>query len=201
MQQAFDADPEGMAARVRAAQAGDAAAFRDLVEACMRGIYALGYRMLGNHEDADDVAQETFIRAWEALQRYDARYSFPGWLRTIATRLALNVLEKRRRRRTEGGDTFDTAAATRAAGTPGPDAEVEAMETQMLVSRALQALPEEFRVPLLLRTHEELSYEEIATALAIPVGTVMSRLHRARAMIRHELERAGVRAGERRQHE
>jgi len=200
MRQAFDDDPEAMAARVRAAQSGDAEAYRELVEACKRSVYALGYRMLGNHDDADDVAQETFVRAWEALQRYDARYSFPGWLRTIATRLALNVLEKRRRRRTEGGETFDAAAGTQAAATPGPDAEVEALETRTLLARALQALPDEFRVPLLLRTHEELSYVEIATALAIPVGTVMSRLHRARAMVRRELEQSGVRASGRRDH-
>ena len=201
MREGFGADPEGMAARVRAAQAGDAAAFRELVEASMRDIHALGYRMLGNHDDADDVAQETFVRAWEALARYDERYSFTGWLRTIATRLALNVADKRRRRRTDGGETFEDVAATRAATAPGPDAEVEARETQALLAHALRALPEEFRLPLVLRTFEELSYADIAAALAIPVGTVMSRLHRARSLIRRELERAGVRAAERRPHE
>lgn len=200
MQRVFDDEPEAMSRLVRAAQEGDPEAFRQLVEACMRPIYTLGHRMLGSHDDADDVAQETFVRAWRALERYDPRYSFLGWLRTIATRLALNEIEKRRRRQTEGGDSFDVATETQAANAPGPDAALEALETETVLSRALRALPDEYRLPLLLRTYEELSYAEIARSLDIPVGTVMSRLHRARRMLRQELEARGVRASARREH-
>ena len=193
-------EPEALAALVRAAQAGDAAAFRELVETYKRPVYALGYRMLGNHDDADDVAQETFVRAWSALERYDPRYSFLGWLRTIATRLALNSIDKRRRRRTEGGEAFELAAMAAPAPNPGPDAELEAQEVGSMLEQALRDLPEEFRLPLLLRSHDELSYAEIAAALAIPVGTVMSRLHRARTLLRQALEGRGVRSSRRREH-
>ncbi len=199
MQRGGDEEPEALAALVRAAQAGDTAAFRELVDATKRPVYALGYRMLGNHDDADDVAQETFVRAWSALERYDPRYSFLGWLRTIATRLALNVIDKRRRRRTEGGETFELAAEASAAPNPGPDAELEAREMGSVLEQALRELPEEFRRPLLLRTHEELSYAEIAKALAIPVGTVMSRLHRARTLLRQALEARGMQRSARRE--
>jgi RNA polymerase sigma-70 factor (ECF subfamily) len=175
-------------ALVRAARAGDAGAFRQLVEAYMRPIYALGRRLLSDHDDADDLAQETFVRAYQALGRYDERYGFHAWLRTIATRLALNEIAKRRRRRTEGGELFEAAAETRAEAAPGPDAELEAGEMRERLQAALASLPEEFRTALVLRTHEGLSYEEIAHTLGVPIGTVMSRIHRARCLLRERLE-------------
>ena len=177
---------------VRRAQAGDAAAFRQLVESSMRPIYALARRLLRDHDEADDVAQETFVRAWQALERYDGRSSFLGWLRTIATRLALNVIAKRRRRQTTGGEDFERAAETRASTTPGPEAQFEGAEAHSALAWVLHQLPDEFRLPLLLRTYEELSYAEIARQLEIPVGTVMSRLHRARRLVRQGLESRGV---------
>jgi RNA polymerase sigma-70 factor (ECF subfamily) len=156
--------------------------------------------MMGRHEDADDVAQETFVRAWEALERYDESYSFHGWLRTIATRLALNELDKRRRRRTQGGEAFELAAESRADAAPGPDAVVEAREMAERLERIVQALPDEARIPLVLRTVEELSYDEIARILQIPVGTVMSRLHRARKQVRAALQASGAAPDEGREH-
>lgn len=171
-----------------AAQEGDHEAFRRFVEMHMRAVYAIAYRFMGNHDDADDVAQETFVRAWQAVERYDARYSPYTWLRTIATRLAVNELEKRRRRQTEGGERFEVAAETHRAATPGPAEELEAREASGRVERALASLPDDYRAALVLRTYEELSYEEIARALGIPIGTVMSRIHRARRMLRERLE-------------
>lgn len=182
---------------VQDARAGDAGAFRRLVEAYMRPIYALGYRLLGNHDDADDLAQETFVRAWQALGRYDERYTVYTWLRTIVTRLALNEIDKRRRRRTEGGELFDAAAEAHMDCAPGPEAEFEGLETRSRIEAALASLPEEFRVPLVLRTYEELSYDEIAVQLGIPAGTVMSRIHRARGLLRQRLESGGAPVGRR----
>jgi len=187
MHRAIEEDPRRIAGIVRAARNGDANAFRTLVETFMQPIYALAHRMMRNHDDADDVAQETFVRAWQALERYDDRYSFHGWLRTIATRLALNVLDKRRRHRTQGGEAFDLASETRADGRPAPDVEAEARELQERLESIVENLPDEFRIPLVLRTYEELSYDEIARILDVPPGTVMSRLHRARQQVRHAL--------------
>ena len=200
MHSADGLDSEDIQELVRAARAGKSREFGQLVEAFQRPIYALAYRMMRNHADADDVAQETFIRAWSAIERYDPSYSFLGWLRTIATRLALNMIEKRRRRRTEGGEAFDLASEQHATTAPGPDTAVEGSEMQRALQAALGRLPDDYRLPLLLRTNEELSYAEIAKTLEIPVGTVMSRLHRARTLLRGELEAHGLGASPRRGH-
>jgi len=172
---------------VRAARRGEAAAFSRLVAMHMRAIYSVGYRLMRNHDDADDVAQETFVRAYHALARYDETYSFYTWLRTIATRVALNEIDKRRRRRTTGGESFDTAAETVPAGAADPADDLAGEELRVALEEALGTLPEEFRAVLVLRTHEELSYDEIARTLDIPVGTVMSRLSRARRQLREAL--------------
>ncbi len=200
MHSADGLDAQAMEALLSAARAGKSREFGRLVEAFQRPIYALAYRMLRDHADADDVAQETFVRAWTAIERYDPSYSFLGWLRTIATRLALNRIEKRRRRRTEGGEVFDHASESYASNAPGPDTAVEGSEMQRVLQAGLARLPDEYRVPLLLRATEELSYAEIAKTLEIPVGTVMSRLHRARALLRRELESHGLGSSPRRGH-
>ncbi|MFQ5599961.1 MAG: RNA polymerase sigma factor [Candidatus Krumholzibacteriia bacterium] len=173
---------------VRAARARHPGAFRQLVEMYMRSIYGIAYRLMGNHDDADDVAQETFVRAYEALERYDERYTMYTWLRTIATRVALNEIDKRRRRQTAGGERFEVAAQTVQETAANPEESFEGEETRRRLEKALATLPEEFRVTLTLRTYDELSYAEIAAALGVPVGTVMSRIHRARRMLRDALE-------------
>lgn len=139
---------------------------------------------MGNHDDADDVAQETFVRAYQALDRYDESFTFYTWLRTIATRVAWNELAKRRRRRTTGGESFDLASERVAATAPDPLAQASETETHDRLRRAVEALPDDFRTVLVLRVFEDLAYAEIADVLGIPIGTVMSRLSRARAMLR-----------------
>lgn len=182
------ADADAVRALARAAAGGDAAAFRRLVELHMRAVYAVAYRILRDADDADDVAQETFVRAHQALARYDARFTFYTWLRTIATRLALNELAKRRRRRTEGGETFEAAADTVATDAPDAAETLAGEELRRTLDVALGQLPEEFRSVLVLRVNEAMSYAEIAAALEVPIGTVMSRLSRARALVRRALE-------------
>jgi RNA polymerase sigma-70 factor (ECF subfamily) len=157
----------------------------------MRAVYALGYGFFRNADDADDVAQETFVRAYQALDRYDARFTFYTWLRTIATRVALNEIAKRRRRRTEGGESFETAAETVAGETPDPIDTLSAAELQGELQVALAGVPPEYRAVLVLRAQDGLSYAEIAAILDIPPGTVMSRLHRARALVRRALGTQG----------
>jgi len=158
----------------------------------MRAVYALGYSFLRNADDADDVAQETFVRAYQALDRYDERYTFYTWLRTIATRVALNEIAKRRRRKTDAGEAFETAAETVAGENPDPIDALSEAELQTALQAALAGVPPEYRAVLVLRTQDGLSYAEIAAILDIPAGTVMSRLHRARAIVRRAL---GTRGG------
>lgn len=177
---------------VKAARAGDAQAFRRLVESHMRAVYSLGYRLLRNADDADDVAQETFVRAYQALDRYDERYTFYTWLRAIATRLALNEIAKRRRRRTDGGEAFEAAAETIPGAERDPFEGIAGGELQAAIETALDEIPPDYRAVLVLRAYEDLSYAEIASTLEIPVGTVMSRLSRARQHVRQILAARGV---------
>lgn len=150
----------------------------------MRAVYTLARRLMGNHDDADDVAQETFVRAYQALDRYDESFAFYTWLRTIATRVAWNELAKRKRRRTSGGETFDLAAERVAGAAADPVALAAEAETRERLRRAVDALPGDFRAVVALRAFEDLSYAEIAEVLDIPIGTVMSRLSRARSLLR-----------------
>jgi RNA polymerase sigma-70 factor (ECF subfamily) len=181
------ARPDDVRAWVRAARGGDSSAFRRLVETHMRAVYALGYRLLGDADDADDVAQETFVRAYRALDRYDERYSFYTWLRAIATRVALNEIAKRKRRRTDRGEAFDTATDTVADDRADAVEALADVELRARVQTGLASLPEEYRAVLVLRAEQQMSYAEIAAALDVPVGTVMSRLHRGRSLLRRAL--------------
>jgi RNA polymerase sigma-70 factor (ECF subfamily) len=169
------------------ASRGDPAACRVLVERYQRPIFALLSRLLsraGRGGLVEDLAQETFLRAFRALPTFrpggPARPS--TWLLTIATRLALDVL----RSRAPELDTLD-----RARGVPSPsraDETVERELTAKTITRAVEALAPEYRAAFLLREAHELSYEEVARALDVDLGTVKSRLSRARAALRVALE-------------
>lgn len=192
---AFDAantppDPEEAARHrqdvewVRRVRAGDVEAFGLLVEAHAGRLHGLLRRFLRDDDDVADVAQEALVRAFRSLDRYDATRPFYPWLRRIAVNLALNELAKRKvRRPVEDAEELllqlpDGAAA---------DAPAEARDLAEAVEQALEAIPVEFAAVFRLRVHEELSYAEIAEAMDIPIGSVMSRLSRARARLAQAL--------------
>lgn len=176
-------DSKELLARLRA---GDRRAFEELVRAQQHRVYGLALRMLGNAAEAQDVAQEVFIRAHRGLAEFrgDARLS--TWLYTIASRLCLNRLAKSERQVIHPGDE---ALGRIADARPGPDEALERDELDEALRLAIAELPEERRVVVLLRDVEGLAYEEIAEILALPVGTVRSRLHRARLDLKEQLER------------
>jgi RNA polymerase sigma-70 factor (ECF subfamily) len=163
---------------------GEPGAFEDLVIAHQHRVYGLALRMLGRPAEAEDVAQEVFFRAHRGLAgfRGDARLS--TWLHTICSRLCLTRLAERRQR----GDPDDTALATLADGRAGPEEHAARGELATALQAALDRLDPERRLVVLLRDVEGLAYEEIAAALDLPVGTVRSRLSRARAELRERLD-------------
>jgi RNA polymerase sigma-70 factor (ECF subfamily) len=167
-------------------RAGDRRAFEELVRTQQHRVYGLALRMLGNAAEAQDVAQEVFIRAHRGLAdfRGDARLS--TWLYTIASRLCLNRLAGSERRLARPGDE---ALARVPDVRPGPDQTLEREELEEALHRAIAELPEERRIVVVLRDVEGLAYEEIADVLELPVGTVRSRLHRARVDLKEKLER------------
>jgi RNA polymerase sigma-70 factor (ECF subfamily) len=163
------------------ARAGDQGAFGTLVRRHQQRIFGLGARLLGNGSDADDLVQETFLRAWRALDRFDENRPLAPWLVRIATNRALQVLETRSRRPAE-----ELTETLRWEG-PSPDEEVDQARRRVEVMKALNALPDDQRTILVLRAYEGLSYREIADTLEVPIGTVMSRLARAREAMRRRV--------------
>jgi RNA polymerase sigma-70 factor (ECF subfamily) len=176
------ADDHALLARLRA---GDARAFEDMVIRHQHRVFGVALRMLGRRAEAEEIAQETFLRAHRSLDTFrgDARLS--TWLYAIASRLCLNRLASADRRRVR----HDEEALARAADEGATaTAELERREREAAVRRAIGELSDERRIVLVLADLEGLSYEDIATALALPLGTVRSRLHRARMDLRQRLE-------------
>ena len=168
---------------IRRAQAGDRGALGILVRSYQRRVYALGIRFFRNSDDAEDLVQETFIRAWHALDRFDPERPFAPWLMRIASNRALTEIATRKRR---GNEELDESISWSG---PGADDDLERQQLQQDVERAVADLPADQRMILLLRATEGLSYREIAENMDIPIGTVMSRLARARETMRKKVKR------------
>jgi RNA polymerase sigma-70 factor (ECF subfamily) len=163
------------------ARQGDTAAFGRLVERYERPVYRTVYRMLRDGDEAREITQEAMVRAWENLARFRGDSPFAGWLSRIAIYLALNRLRERKKFvRPEDARQHDLVLEQAPTAGATPLSQLLHKEAMGALEQALAELAPEFRVPLMLRLHEEYSYEEIAQALDLPIGTVMSRLFRAR---------------------
>lgn len=176
-------------ALIRRAVQGDAVAFDRLVELYSPRVYALAYRLVDNPDDAQDIAQEAFLRVYHALPRYKAESAFSTWLYRIVTNACYDEL-KRRRRRPQPFTETETADDARADALPGGENPEDATlrhERQRAVQQAIAALPEHFRVVLVLYDLQGFSYQEIADILRQHVGTVKSRLNRARNLLREKM--------------
>jgi RNA polymerase sigma-70 factor (ECF subfamily) len=176
------------------AQGGDRSAFDLLVLRYMGRIYNLCYSKLGNAEDASDATQEVFLRAYKALPRFEAKSQFYTWLFRVAINCAYTGRKQRqRRRRLQGGSidqpTSDDNETGREPtdGRDGPAVLNLRAEKRRIIHEAIATLPEDFQRIVMLRDIEGLSYDEIAEILKLPVGSVKSRLHRARVKLRDKL--------------
>lgn len=169
---------------VRRVLDGDADAFSPLVEAYQKNVYNLALRMTGNPEDALDMAQEAFIRAYNSLSSFRGDSKFSVWLYRIVSNVCLDFLRARKGRTAVPLSQTDPDGEDAALEIPDeralPEAELERALTRDAVRRGLQALPDDQREILLLREIQGLSYEEIAAALSLEGGTVKSRIFRAR---------------------
>jgi len=159
---------------VAACAGGEPEAFRELLVRYRRSVVTLAYQMLGNVEDAEDAAQEAFVRVFQAIPEFRGQAAFSTWLYRIVTNLCLG--SKRRKR---------TTVALEAVAEPSAVDNPSRSVTEGLLARQVLALmPGELTAILLLRDQEELSYREIAEALGVPMGTVRSRLSKARLAFR-----------------
>ena len=173
---------EAESSLISRAQRGDRGAYGELVRLYHAGVINVVYRLCGDARLAEDAAQEAFIRGWLHLPSYNPRSSLRNWLYQIAVNAALDTLRKETKVSPNALEDLPLAASD-----PGPEAAVIQAEQRTQVQRAILALPPSSRVVLVLREYEGLSYQEIASALEIPIGTVMSRLNFARSRLKETL--------------
>ena len=173
---------------VRLVRGGDTDAFAEIVRRTRRAAYGLARRITRNHEDADDAVQESYVKAYRALDRFEAGRAIGPWLLTIVARTALSGVRQGKRRATrpldepasDGGMPVSERAAD-------PGADPGGLERGWDVERAFARLSPEHQAVLALRVEGDLTYAAIAEALGIPVGTVMSRLARAREALLEQM--------------
>jgi RNA polymerase sigma-70 factor (ECF subfamily) len=175
---------------------GDVAAYRRLVERHQRRVYAIAFRMVGNFSDADDVAQQAFVAAFDALDGFDRALPFGSWINRIAINLAKDHLKSKKRTEVSLPDEPVPAEAAHLAGKlPNPEDEAVRGELRGRLQRALDALSCRDREVLVLKDIEELSYEEMRGILQRPITALKIRVIRARRKLRAALERLGSEHG------
>ena len=177
---------------VARATAGDVDSFNQLVSRWERTIYALAYRTLGREEDARDIVQEAFLRAYRGLRGFKGEAKFSSWLYRITLNLCRDWIRRERRapvvQPPEGTDAVDLADA-QAAPTESVEDLVARREMSRAVSRAMAELPEEQRTAIMLKEYHGLTFQEIAEMLDCPLSTVKTRLYQGLSVLRRRLER------------
>ncbi|CAN5530099.1 sigma-70 family RNA polymerase sigma factor [soil metagenome] len=181
-------------ALIEAAKNSDEAAFAEIVRRYRSPITNYLYRFLNDYEEAVDLAQETFVRVYFALERYHTDYAFSTYIYRIATNLAISEIRKRKRRKLislTGFFQYDNEEEQDFHPTdekPLPDVGLIENEQSKTIARAIAALPEKYRAPIVLREIEEKTYEEIAQILELGLGTTKSRISRARSLLKKKLK-------------
>ena len=167
---------------------GDTTAFGTLVNAYQRRAYAVAYSFVGNREDALELAQDSFAKAYKAMHSFDTKLPFYPWLYRIIKNTCLNHLKKRKRRGEISLEYLGEAGHQIESGDVSPSRSAELDDLRKSLSAAMRRVSDEHREVLVLRHFQELSYSEIAECLDVPKGTVMSRLYSARRSLKKEIE-------------
>ena len=179
---------------VLAAQAGDQSAYGSLVRRWERQIRGAIYRVLGSDDEARDVTQEAFLKAYRALGSFKREARFSSWLYQIALNLCRDRLRRRRGRVQVSLDNLDEDGGPTQLRAPSALDLVEARDLSRVVAEAVAALPEEQREVIVLKEYQDLTFLEIAEVLDLPVSTVKTRLYRGLSLLRQNLERQGIRS-------
>lgn len=178
---------------IRRALSGDQSAFAKLLQKYRRQVYTLTMRMLGQEQDAEDAAQDAFIRAFQSLESCDPNRPFLRWIYRIGYNLCVDRYRRRRHVTISLDEPFGEEKFRRELvdETPGPEERLDMKEEQRRLTELLSSLPPRYRAVVVLRHQDDLSYEEIADILNLPLGTVKARMHRAHNLLRKMLKRGG----------
>ncbi|KMY48255.1 RNA polymerase sigma factor SigW [Peribacillus loiseleuriae] len=177
--------------RIHQVLKGDQNAFGEVVELYKDKVFQLCFRMLGNRHEAEDMAQEAFVRAYVNIHRFNTQMKFSTWIYRIATNLCIDRIRKKKPdyfldaevAGTDGLDMYSQIAAEIAL----PEEQVESMELQETIQAEILKLPEKYRSAIVLKYIEELSLKEISEILDLPIGTVKTRIHRGRESLRKQM--------------
>jgi RNA polymerase sigma-70 factor (ECF subfamily) len=180
---------------VALAQKGSEKAYRELLGRYQRPVFSLIYRMLRDREQAEDLAQETFVRVFNHIDRYDPKYKFSSWIFKIATNLTIDHIRKKEvatvsidgSRYAVTADEIEASTITVASGDENPEELLEAKELGESIEQAIGGLRAEYRTAILLRHVEGREYQEIADIMSLPLGTVKTFIHRARKELQGKL--------------
>jgi len=167
--------------------AGDQAAFEELVERYQTRLFALSRQYTRNAVDVEDIVQDTFLKAYRKLDTFDHRSSFYTWIYRIATNTILDVLKRRGRSPVQNVEDPELLGDIAPRDLPSPSAGLEATEVSEITEEVLDHLPDIFKSVLVMREYHGLAYQEIADTLGVSIGTVESRLFRARARFKDKL--------------
>ncbi len=188
-----DADRESNEYHVRLmlrVKGGDIAAFEEIVEIHQHAVIGTVAKMLGNANDAEDIAQQVFIRVWKSAARYQVSAKFTTWMFTITRNLVFNEMRRRKRKPVvsmdEREEEYNLIAKDESTATP--DQQVLENELVKAIDDAIQSLPEKQRLAVILRRYEDRSYEEIAEILSMSLSAVKSLLFRARGQLKENLQ-------------
>ena len=174
------------------AKAGDIGAYEELIDAYLKKVFNLAFRIIGNYDDAADLAQETFVRIFKAISKFKEESSFSTWIYRITTNVCLDEIRKRKNKKILSLDEdihMDDGDMKRQVESDeiGPEQNAEREEVRRIVNDAINMLPEDQRVVITLRDIDGMSYEEISETLKCPGGTVKSRINRARVALKNIL--------------
>ncbi|HUH05693.1 MAG TPA: sigma-70 family RNA polymerase sigma factor [Kofleriaceae bacterium] len=181
---------------IRKLRERDEKAFREVVRQYSDQVYNMSYRMLGNREEAEDVAQEVFITVFKSIDSFRGDSKFSTWLYRVTANTCKNRIKYLARRHDRDQSEYDEAidrggaagAVTAPTPSPRPDRALEGVELEVKLQQAIGSLDQDHRLLVVLRDIQELSYEEICEITGLPDGTVKSRLHRARAALKKKMQ-------------
>jgi len=173
---------------VAASKQGDQDAFAQLVQRYQRRIFNLVFRILQQYDEATEITQETFLAAWQGLPSFRGDARFPTWLYRIAYNCSLKQLEHRRRDRALQAAIQAEQVLQHVDDSMRADTELEAHDRQTMIQEQISNLPAKYRIVLVLRHLQEMTYEEMAEALTMPIGTIKTHLFRARNLLKERLE-------------
>jgi len=169
--------------------AGDQEAWNQIVRTHWRKVFNLAYKFVGRHDEAEDLAQDVFLKIFKALHTFDRRANFQTWLISISRNLCIDHYRSVRKERETMARDVDASVLTPASRDRSPLGELEQVDLRRRIKEALAELPPTLREAVVLRDLQEFSYQEIATQLRLPEGTVKSRINRGRLELARQLRR------------